>query len=162
MKKHLLRDCRDILDIFYESDGEGFLPFLTKIRMKIHFLFCASCSSEYKNLQSVREIMKTGFVPASPGFEDIIMNRVMKEAKNEKEAEVPAGFSFRFWVVIGFFMLLSLASVFFGNDFINIADAEGLSFLLPIGLTVGMVVTGYGAFFIGSHLEELSARFRLR
>jgi hypothetical protein len=46
-------------------------------------------------------------------------------------------------------------------DFINIADTQGSSFLLPVGITIGAVVTGYGAFFIGSHLKELSSRFRI-
>jgi hypothetical protein len=35
------------------------------------------------------------------------------------------------------------------------------SFLLPIGITIGVIVTGYGALFIGSHRKELSDRFGL-
>jgi hypothetical protein len=86
----------------------------------------------------------------------------MKEICISEKTAVPAGFSFRGWVFIGFFMLISLSSSFFGMNFTEIANAEGLSFLLPIGLTIGMVVTCYGALFIGSHLDELSTRFRLR
>jgi hypothetical protein len=80
----------------------------------------------------------------------------------EEKTDAPAGFSLRGWVLIGFFVLLSLSSSFFGLNFMEIADAEGLSFLLPVGLTIGMVLTCYGALFIGSHLNELSTRFRLR
>jgi hypothetical protein len=36
-----------------------------------------------------------------------------------------------------------------------------MSFLLPVGITVGIVLTSYGALFIGGHLKELSERFRL-
>jgi hypothetical protein len=47
-------------------------------------------------------------------------------------------------------------------DFGTVADHWGSSFLLPIGITVGAVVSAYGALFIGSHLKELSHRFNLR
>jgi hypothetical protein len=36
-----------------------------------------------------------------------------------------------------------------------------MSFLLPVGITFGIVLTSYGALFIGSHLEEFSERFGL-
>jgi hypothetical protein len=47
-------------------------------------------------------------------------------------------------------------------NFVAIANSEGSSFLLPVGITIGIVLTCYGALFIGSHLKELSSRFRLR
>jgi hypothetical protein len=106
--------------------------------------------------------MKTDFLPPSPDFADHLMECVYEETGMEEKTDAPAGFSFRGWVIIGFFVLFSLSSSFFGVNFVEIADAEGLSFLLPVGLTVGMVVTCYGALFIGSHLKELSSRFRLR
>jgi hypothetical protein len=64
-------------------------------------------------------------------------------------------------VIIGFIILISLSTAFFGMDFIHIAAFAGSSFLLPVGLTFGGILTGYGAIFIGSHLKELSAWFRL-
>ena len=96
-----------------------------------------------------------------PDFGDLIMEHLCKDTGIEKKAEELPGFSLRIWVITGFFVLLSLSSSFFGVDFVKIANAEGLSFLLPVGLTVGMVLTCYGALFIGSHLKELSARFGL-
>jgi uncharacterized membrane protein YoaK (UPF0700 family) len=46
-------------------------------------------------------------------------------------------------------------------DFIKVADNWCSSFLLPIGMTVGAIVSAYGALLIGSHLKELSDRFNL-
>ena len=89
------------------------------------------------------------------------MQRLSEESEIGEKAYAPSGFSFRVWVIIGVFVLFSLSSSFFGMNFVEIANAEGLSFLLPVGLTIGIVVTCYGAFFIGSHLEELSSRFKL-
>jgi hypothetical protein len=42
-----------------------------------------------------------------------------------------------------------------------VADHWGSSFLLPIGITIGAIVSAYGALFSGSHLKELSSRFNL-
>jgi len=162
MKKHFLMDCRTVMDTVYGYEEDSTMPFFIQIRIWFHLLFCSGCSVEIRNFQHLEEIMKTDFLPPSPGFEDIIMERLYAENEVARETDAPTGFSFRLWVIIGFFVLLSLSSSFFGMNFVAIANSEGLSFLLPVGLTIGMVVTCYGALFIGSHLKELSSRFRLR
>jgi hypothetical protein len=162
VKKYILMDCQTVLDTVYEAEKDSSLPFLTQMRIWLHLLLCPSCAGELRNLRNVEEIMKTDFFPPSPDFEALLMERVVEETDMEEQMDAPAGFSFRGWVVIGFFVLLSLLSSFFGGDFIQIANAEGSSFLLPLGITIGIIVTCYGALFIGSHLKELSARFRLR
>jgi hypothetical protein len=107
--------------------------------------------------------MASDFLPPFPEFEEMVMEKISAEADGEGEAaDAPAGFSFRGWIIIGCFVLLSLSTVFFGMDFIKVANAQGSSFLLPVGLTIGAVLTGYGAFFIGSHLKQLRDRFGLR
>ena len=162
MKRFFLMDCRTVMDIIYESEKDSSLPVFTQMRMWFHFLLCPRCSGELKTLRRIEGIIRTDFFPTPPDFEDLIMERLYTEAGMEEKTGASAGFSFRLWVIIGFFMLLSLSSSFFGMNFVEIADIEGLSFLLPVGLTIGMVVTCYGAVFIGSHLKELSTRFRLR
>jgi hypothetical protein len=69
--------------------------------------------------------------------------------------------SFRGWVITGFIILISLAMSLFGMDFMRTIPGSAASFLLPIGITIGSIVTVYGALFIGSHLKELSDRFGL-
>jgi hypothetical protein len=86
------------------------------------------------------------------------MTADMPFEEEELSPEVPFGG----WVITGLVVLFSLATSFMGMDFISVATAQGSSFLLPLGITIGLVVTGYGALFIGSHLKELSDRFRLR
>jgi len=161
MKRHLWMDCPDVKDTLYNAERDSSLPAFTQIRIKLHLLSCPGCARELRNLRRVEEIMRADFLPPSPGFEELLMDRLFEEDVMEK-TDTPAGFSLRGWVIIGFFVLLSLSSSFFGINFIKIANAEGLSFLLPLGLTIGMVLTCYGALFIGSHLKELSTRFGLR
>jgi len=162
MKKSFSADCYDVMDIVYESEKDNPLPFLTQIRVNFHVLFCSDCARELRAIRELEDIMKTDFLPHSPDFTEIIMERLGEEGSTEDEVAAQAGFSFRSWVIIGFFMLLALSSTFFGMNFVEIANAEGLSFLLPVGITIGIVVTCYGALFIGSHLKELSNRFGIR
>jgi hypothetical protein len=113
-------------------------------------------------MELLRSVVVNDFFPPAPALEDTIMQEISAEVVDEQTAsDTPAGLSLRSWVIIGCFVLLSLSTAFFGMDFIKVADAQGSSFLLPVGITVGAVLTGYGALFIGSHLKELSSRFRI-
>ena len=155
-------DYKTAADCGSLRDEDAYLPLHTQISLWLHLLACPACAREQRYLRRIKEIMKTDFLPSSPDFEELIMERVNGEAGTGETSGVQAGFSFRLWVIIGFFMLLSLSSAFFGMNFAQIAASEGMSFLLPVGITVGMVLTCYGALFIGSHLGELSDRFGLR
>ena len=159
MKKHFIMDCQTVMDTVYESEKDSPLPLLAQIQIGLHVFFCPDCAAELRNFRYIEELMKSDFFPPSADLEGSIMEKIYNDTYEDEKIDAPAGFSFRGWVIIGFFVLLSLSSSFFGMNFIEIAQTEGLSFLLPVGLTIGMVVTCYGALFIGSHLNELSSRF---
>lgn len=154
--------CRDVIDTLYEYYHEESLSLLKRLQIEFHLIFCPPCAGEYKKLEKVREIIKTDFFSAPPpGLEDRIMAEIEQEVSRET-IPVVAGVPFRSWVITGFIVLVSLATASLGIDFSRLADTLGTSFLLPIGITIGTIITGYGALFIGSHLEELSERFGLR
>jgi len=168
--KKILMDCQSVLTTIFETEKVTDLPFTTQLQITVHCLFCPGCAAEINDWRRAEAIMHSDFFPPSPHFADALIERIHDESERFKPEEVftqeghfdPAGFSLRAWVLTGCFVLLSLTSVFFGMHFTQIVDATGLSFLLPVGITVGVVLTCYGAFFIGSHLDELSTRFRLR
>jgi len=113
-----------------------------------------------EHYQSAKTIMKEDFFPPSPNLEDSIMAKI--EAEQEESAYAPVGgLSTHGWVIAGVIILISLVTSFFGLDFQQLALKSGMSFMLPIGITIGIVLTTYGALFIGSHLKELSERFGL-
>jgi hypothetical protein len=151
------------MDKMYDALGERPLSVLFKLQLGIHRLFCRRCAEEVKNLETIRRIMKTYFSAEPSDIEDRIMERIYKENIDfaDMDSEYATGVSFRSWVITGCIILFSLSTVFFGFDFIKIASSNGSSFLLPVGLTIGCIVTGYGAVFIGSHLKELSQWLRL-
>jgi hypothetical protein len=152
-----------VIDEIIASAGEEDLSLSARLRIGIHLFFCPRCAREAKLLEHLQELMLSDFFPPSPDFENTVMEKLSAETGIDTEAgDAPAGFSFRGWVIAGCFVFLSLPTVFFGMDFIKSAEVQNSSFLLPLGLTIGGVLTGYGAFFIGSHLKKLSAHFRLR
>jgi hypothetical protein len=164
--------CHDIMDKIYEYSGEETMPLLLRIRIGIHLFFCPGCAQEVERFEVTRSILQNDFFPPAPDCAEPVMLRIMREEGEAADAAVEEslegfplsaeGVSFRGWVITGFIVLLSLSTVFFGLDFGRLAEAEGMSFLLPVGITIGAVLTCYGAFFIGSHLKELSERFGLR
>jgi hypothetical protein len=161
--------CHDIMDKIYEYSGED-MPLLLRIRVGMHLFFCPDCARELERFEVSRNILRCDFFPPAPDFQEAVMRRIMNEAAlaGEAEAEEPLeefpveGVSFRSWVITGLVVLVSLSTAFLGLDFGRLAASEGMSFLLPVGITIGAVLTCYGALFIGSHLKELSERFGLR
>ncbi|MDR2258639.1 MAG: peptidoglycan-binding protein [Treponema sp.] len=165
------------MDKVYEYSGGEPMPLLLRIRIAAHLFVCPDCAREFERFEVTRDILKRDFLPPAPGLEEPVMRQIMREAAETPDytgdedifGEIfdgrPAaaeGVSFRGWVITGLVMLLSLSTSFFGLDFGRLAATEGMSFLLPVGITIGAVLTCYGALFIGSHLKELSERFGLR
>jgi hypothetical protein len=154
--------CGEAMNKVYEALGERELPFPLRIRLTVHLYRCGRCAEEYRKLKTLTQTLAGNeFFPAAPsGNSDNIMEKIerLEETKSSTERSV-VPLSLRGWVIIGLIMLISLSSLVFGMDFMNIVSTQGRSFLLPVSLTIGCVVTGYGALFIGSHLKELSDRF---
>jgi len=160
-------NCSKILDMVYnysDNDGtEDSMPLLNQIQIWLHIFFCSDCANEVKRYEAARHIMRNNFFPPSPCLEDSVMSKI---AVNEELTEtvpyaIPGGLSTRGWIIAGLIIVVSLGTSFFGLDFQKIADVTGISFLLPFGITAGIVLTSYCAFFIGSHIKELSERFGL-
>jgi hypothetical protein len=149
--------CEDILDKVYAYSGgdpHNPMPFFTRISIGLHLVVCPDCAQEVERFQVCRDMLMEDTVLAKMApVEDVV-------SAGDGE-EIPTGFSTRGWVIAGLVMMVSLATAFFGLDFNKLAKEMGMSFLLPIGITIGLVLTVYGALFIGSHLKVLTERFRL-
>ncbi|GHV76259.1 hypothetical protein AGMMS49942_10800 [Spirochaetia bacterium] len=153
-------NCQEVMDRVYEFEGNTAPSFFTQLRIQLHLFHCSRCAGEIERLETARLFMQGSFFPPAPnGLEERIMRSISLE-EPESYPEI-AGVSFRSWVVTGLIILISLSTSFLGMDFSKVAAHWGSSFLLPIGITIGAVVSAYGALFIGSHLKELSDRFNL-
>ena len=164
-------NCSRILDLVYEYSGsehdpQDSMPLFYQMQVWVHTFFCPDCAEEIKRLETARNILREDFFPYSPsrGFsnlEESIMAKISLEEAGAAHYSTPGGISTRGWVISGLVILISLATAYFGLDFQKVADETGMSFLLPVGITIGIVLTVYGVFFIGTHLKELIERFDL-
>jgi hypothetical protein len=154
------------MDLVYEYSGSEYapeesMPLFSQLQVWLHTFFCTDCAEKIERLEAARYIMREDFFSSSPmGLEDSIMEKIALEKDIEPYA-VPGGISTRGWVIAGLIIFISLGTAFFGLDFQKIAHETGKSFLLPVGITVGIILTVYCVFFIGSHIKELTERFDL-
>jgi hypothetical protein len=160
--------CSKVFDMINEYSGEGgsgsSLPLLAQFQIGIHAFFCQECEKKLELFEKTKEILREDFFPQSPCLEDSIMAKINAEEEDyeiQQSHSIPGGIPTRGWVIAGIILLISLVSAYFGLDFKSLATESGMSFLLPIGITIGIIITIYGALFIGSHLKELSERFGL-
>jgi len=154
-------NCGMVLDKVYDHEK---MSLITRIRIGMHLIVCPSCAQEIERFEVCRDILQSEFFPSSPDMEETVMAMIAAEeaeAPEAQETEVPGGFSTKGWIIAGLAMFVSLATAFFGLGFSKVARASGMSFMLPIGITIGLLLTGYGALFIGSHLKEFTNRFGL-
>jgi hypothetical protein len=148
--------------MFYERDGD--FSFKERLSLAVHVFLCKRCASKLRRFEDARELLAgipDSFVPVDVDFEDTIMARLCAEEEGDPAFDIPGGFSTKGWVIAGVVILVSLSTSFFSGDFISIAVSQGSAFLLPLGIMIGILVSAYGALFIGSHLKEFSERFRL-
>jgi hypothetical protein len=159
------------MDMVYEYDGDDSVPLLVQLRIWLHSLFCLRCARELERYAAAREALRNDFfIPAN--LEESVMARIMREdpaEADEYEEECAmegtfeeAGVSFRSWIITGIVVFFSLSTSFFSLNFTKLAISQDLSFLLPMGITIGTVLTIYCTIFIGSHIKELSEKFGLR
>jgi len=162
--------CKKVLEMVYDSNDE--LPFINQIQIWLHTFFCQECAQKIEQYQNAKMIMREDFFPSSPSYdkswpelENSIMEKVNLEeltGENEQTEHVFSplgGFSTRGWIITGLVIFISMVSVFLGLDFQKLANEHGISFMLPMGITIGIVLTTYSALFIASHLKEFSERF---
>lgn len=145
--------CTIVQTYLYEDDD---ITLITKLRAALHTAFCPVCAAEKRKLKTARLIMRNYCMPPAPDISASVMRALGITPEESADVETV---SLRGWVIAGVFIVLSLTSAFFGVDFRAMAAVNGLSLLLPIGITMGCVITVYGAFFIGSHLDELDKKF---
>jgi hypothetical protein len=162
--------CSKILDLIYEYSGsehdpEYSMPLFSQIQVWLHTFFCPYCAEKIRRMETAKNIMREDFFPYSPDYErsieESIMARIALEENETAHYSTPGGISTRGWVIAGLVVLVSLATAYMGLDFQKVASETGMSFLLPVGITVGIILTVYGIFFIASHLKEFIERFDL-
>ena len=154
-------NCKKIMDMVYEYDDS--MPVLVNLYIRLHSIFCSDCAVEIERYHSARLFLHEDFIPPSPGLEVSIMAKIQDEELPVPEDvfAAPGSLSTRNWVFASLFILVSLVTAFFGLEYQQLAIEGGISFILPMGITIGIGLTVFGAFFIAGNLEKFSERFGL-
>jgi hypothetical protein len=150
-----------MVDMVLESDGGEELSFLQRIQIDVHLLFCARCAEELRRYKLGRELLSQTALFTAPDLCGPLMDRILEEeaaCAYEEEEAMPL----RRWIISGCIIVASLVSAFFGFEFLDLSSADVSSLVIPMSITIGLFISAYSALFIGSHLKELSERFRLR
>jgi len=154
-------NCKKIMDMVYDYDDSK--PLLINLYIRLHTIFCSDCAVEIERYHSARLFLQEDFIPPSPGLEVSIMAKIQGEELPvpEESFAAPDSFSTRSWVLASLFILVSLVTAFFGLEYQQLANEGGISFILPMGITIGIALTIFGAFLIAGNLEKLTERFGL-
>jgi hypothetical protein len=154
-------DCKTVQNYlyddkdFFENCADQKMPFVFTLRVALHLFFCAECAAHKKIINRAHTIMQNDFMPKPDGLSDAVMAMLRKESKAIDIEQEHEAISLLGWVVAGIIILASVVSAYFGVGYLSLQQRQDLSFILPMGITVGGVITAYGAIFIGSHLREL-------
>ncbi|MDR0539876.1 MAG: hypothetical protein LBG74_05160 [Spirochaetaceae bacterium] len=130
------------------------------LRFTAHALVCKACAAKKRRLITADRVIRNAFLPPSPHCENAVMAALL--ADDALAAKVSTDYvPLHGWVIAGVIIVLSLLSVYFHSEFVSINSTQGISYILPLGITIGGVITAYGALFIASHLETLCSKLGL-
>ena len=145
-------DCARAMLSIIESKKDGHLP----LGVRLHLSHCASCNAEYTRMREALAFMRSEYLPRSPDLSELIMTAIRATPKLEA-----APVSFRDWTLVGIVILAAIAIAPLGSAFTWVRKSFGSDFLLPLNVVLGLILSAYGAFFIGTHLNEFVKRFKL-
>jgi hypothetical protein len=154
--------CDERLDKILCADEDTSVSFVTRVQFLVHAFFCDHCSFVLKQYECSKELMKTEFFYDLPDMSDEIMNQVLREEIVAEDIEILEWVSFKKWIIAGCIILVSLVSAFFGFNFNAVASSTDSSYMISIGLVIGLIISIYGSLFIGTQMKQLRYLLGLR
>jgi len=143
--------CDEFLDR-YDGLDSGEEPGLF---LRLHLAACPSCRARVAEREAAFEAIRAAAAePVDLGLEEAIEARIMAAVSlmPAPRRELHA----REWVVSGLVIFASIALVPFDANYGILRDLFGEGFTMPLCLVLGLVLTIYGAVFIGTHMTELA------
>ena len=141
--------CERIISEFLRSESDT-VPWL----IRLHLLRCADCRHEISHLQNkFEEIHNDSAFTVPYDLTGLIMNRIalLKEVHTRDISDGK-------WVIAWITIVASIALVTYSEPFRWLERYFGSSFDIPLNIVMGIVITTYSAFFIGTHLERFKSK----
>ncbi len=146
-------NCERARTFIERAAGDGRQP----LRLRLHLLRCASCAAEAERMDRALRALKGCYPPLSLDFSQSIMHAIRGAPRLEA-----APVSFRSWLAVGITLLAATGLAPLGGTFGWVKTAFGSNFLLPLNIVLGLSLAGYCALFIGTHLDEIAEKLKLK
>jgi hypothetical protein len=124
--------------------------------LRLHMLYCKVCRKEIHSLQQTFLNLK-GKEPFNmlDDLSSIIMNAIYSD-----QVLYGKTVSSTKWLSVGSLIILSMLGLTFCNSFSSLKLYFGEHLEIPLNIVMGLTITIYVAFFIGSHLDETKKLLR--
>ena len=133
--------------------GDGSLP----LGARFHLLRCPSCAAAAAKMDAALRSLREDALPSAPDFSDPIMRAIRLLPRPEVDPV-----SFRDWAIGGAVIFAALGIAPLNASFKWVKTAFGSDFMLPLNIVMGLLIAGYCALFIGTHLKQLTEKANLR
>jgi hypothetical protein len=147
--------CDEKLDKILCTDDDTTLSLFMRLQFYIHTFFCDHCRFVIHQYEDSAELMRNNFFYDTPDMSDNIMYQILNNESISKDTEIHEWISFKKWIIAGCIIVVSLVSAFFGFNFNEVASSTDSSYMLSIGLVIGLIVSIYGLLFIGTQMKQL-------
>jgi len=141
--------CEKIINEFLRSESNR-VPLL----IRLHLLQCAQCRHEIADLQNKIAMLRSDSAYKLPfDMTAQIMNRISLlgeiHARDLSDSK---------WIVTGVTIVASIILVTYSEPFRWLDRYFGGSFEIPLNIVMGIVITIYSAFYIGTRLDRLKGK----
>lgn len=141
--------CEDFLSRYDHIEPGRRMGF----RMRRHLVSCASCKRHVEAVDTVlgalRDAESATCERAGERLEDRVMAAIRLMPPPQRD------FSVRDWIIAGSVIATSMLLIPLGEYFARFNEAFGARYTLPLSLVLGIVLTAYGALFVGTHMDEV-------
>ncbi len=154
-------NCEECRKEFLESEEDSFVS----ITAVIHRFFCPDCRREIEEFGRAIELLRDD--PDAEAPEDlsrIVLARISEQEGEEPLSTVvdqPPGRLGR-WLIAGGVLLFSPILAAIAKPYLVARGMHGNLFIIPISIVLGLSFSVYAAFFIGSHMDEISSLIHLK
>lgn len=139
--------CDNAIQQFLEIDEFNSLP----LSLRLHLFFCPRCRLEIRSLTDLFNSFR-GKYPyvMKEDLSSAIMNRISR-----LDSGRDFGISIFHWITVWIIILAGVLLLPFNEEFLWLINYFGAHLQLPVNIIMGLCISIYTSFYIGTHLHDL-------
>ncbi len=145
--------CDKAISYYLQNDEIGRIPF----KVRIHTFFCPVCSGEIMQLMLMFRLLEEKSIwEMDKDIKDNVMDKIQRQSVFAEKR-----ISGLKWVVIGIIIFASMFLINFSESFMWLKEQFGSSFVIPMSIVLGLVLTVYLMLFTSSNIDFLEKYLHL-